>query len=79
MVTRRQFLAGSIGGVGIVGGVGLAVVGPRRVGRKLGLIHSADAHVAASGWPVVERTLASKAMKKDVRWAMALPACHPPA
>jgi enterochelin esterase-like enzyme len=77
MVTRRQFLAGSIGGVGIVGGVGLAVVGPRRVGRKLGLIHSADAHVAASGWPVVERTLASKAMKKDVRWAMALPRVPP--
>ena len=73
MVTRRQFLAGSIGAVGVVGGVGLAAVGPRRVERKLGLIHSADLSVASSGWPVVEHTLASKAMRRDVRWAMALP------
>jgi enterochelin esterase-like enzyme len=77
MVTRRQFVTGSIGGVAVVGGVGLAVVGPRRVGRKLGLIHSADTHVAASGWPVVERTLASKAMKKEVRWALAVPGVAP--
>jgi enterochelin esterase-like enzyme len=77
MVTRRQFLAGSIASVGFVGGAGLAAIGPRRVGRKLGLIHSADAHVAASGWPVVERTLVSKAMSRDVRWAMTLPRVAP--
>jgi enterochelin esterase-like enzyme len=77
MVTRRKFLAGSIGSVGVVGGVGLAAVGPRRVGRKLGLIHSADVHVAASGWPVVERPLTSKAMGRDVRWAIAVPRVPP--
>ena len=77
MVTRRQFVAGSIGSVGLVGGVGLAALGPRRVGRKLGLVHSADLGVASSGWPVVERTLASKAMGRDVRWAMALPRVAP--
>jgi enterochelin esterase-like enzyme len=77
MVTRRQFLAGSIGTVGVVGGVGLAAVGPRRVGRKLGLIHSPDLRVASSGWPVVERSLASKAMSREVRWAMALPRVPP--
>jgi enterochelin esterase-like enzyme len=77
MVTRRQFLAGSVGSVAVVGGVGLAAVGPRRVGRKLGLIHSADVHVAASGWPVAERTLASRAMGGEVRWAMAVPKVAP--
>ena len=73
-MSRRKFLAGSIGAVGAVGGVGRAAVGPRRVGRKLGLIHSADVQVAASGWPVVERTLDSKAMKGDVRVCAASPA-----
>ncbi len=77
MVTRRQFLAGSIGAVGVVGAAGLAAVGPRRVGRKLGLIHSADLQVAASGWPVVERILTSKAMKGDVKWAIAVPTVPP--
>jgi enterochelin esterase-like enzyme len=77
MVTRRTFLAGSLGAIGVVGGGGLAALGPRRVARKLGLIHSADLQVAASGWPVVERTLTSKAMKGDVRWALALPPVPP--
>jgi enterochelin esterase-like enzyme len=77
MLTRRQLLVSSLGGLGVAGGVGLTVVGPRRVGRKLGLIRSADTKVAASGWPVVERTLVSKAMGRDVRWAMVLPRVPP--
>ena len=72
MVSRRQFLVGT-GSVVATGTVGLGIVGPRRVFRKLGLIRSTDLNVASAGWPITEYTLTSKAMKGPVRWAMARP------
>lgn len=62
------------GGAGVAAGtIVLVAVGPRRVLYEVGLVKSPDRQVPASGWPVVEHTLASAAMKRDVPWAIAVP------
>ena len=76
VLTRRGFLVGA-GAVTVTGAVSVAVVGPTRVLHRLGLRSSPDHAVPASGWPVKERTLASAAMKGDVRWAYAEPPVPP--
>jgi S-formylglutathione hydrolase FrmB len=67
--TRRTFLTAA-GGLALSGAAATVAVGPTRVGRRLGLIHSHDLTLPRSGWPVEEHTLASAAMKRDVRWAI---------
>ncbi|MEQ1698798.1 MAG: alpha/beta hydrolase-fold protein [Ilumatobacteraceae bacterium] len=76
MISRRNFL---LGGAGLVaaGGVGVAVVGPRRVGYELGLVHSPDHRVPASGREVQQFTLLSAHMPDPVGWAICVPPAPP--
>ena len=76
MISRRTFL---LAGAGLVaaGGVGVAVVGPRRVGYEVGLVESPDHRVPRSGWDVQEHTLASVHMPEPVDWAICLPPTPP--
>jgi enterochelin esterase-like enzyme len=76
MLSRRAFVVGA-GGVVAAGTAGLVAAGPRRVFHELGWVSSPDHHVAASGWPIVERTLASTAMRRNATWAMAQPPTAP--
>ena len=72
MISRRTFLAGSA--VVAAGGTfAVLEVGRRRLLHRLGLVESPDRHAPVSGWPVVEHTLTSAAMKRNVLWAVAVP------
>ena len=71
-LSRRAFL---LGGAGLVGAVaaGTELVGTDRVLHEVGLRGSPDHHVPASGWPLQTGLLASKEMRRHVRWVMARP------
>ena len=72
MISRRTFMAGSA--VVAAGGTfAVLEVGRRRLLHRLGLVESPDRHAPVAGWPVVEHTLPSAAMKRDVLWAIAVP------
>ena len=75
-LTRRHFLVGT-GAVSATGAVGVALVGPDRLLHRVGLRNSPDQAVPPSGWAVTERSFPSTAMKRDVRWAFALPPAAP--
>lgn len=59
------------------GGIGVAVVGPRRVGYELGLVHSPDHRVPPSGREVQRFTLASAHMPQPVGWVICVPPTPP--
>jgi pimeloyl-ACP methyl ester carboxylesterase len=74
-MSRRRFLIGSGAGVAaVVGSATFVAAGPDRVLRHLGLRDSPDRRVPASGRPVVDHTLRSAAMGREVTYAIAEPA-----
>lgn len=72
MLSRRKFLVGS-GAMVVAGAGGVEVIGRKRILHKLGVTGSPDKRVMRSGWVVERGFLASRAMKRDVRWSIAAP------
>jgi S-formylglutathione hydrolase FrmB len=72
MLSRRAFI-GAAGAAVAAGGIGVVAVGPRTVLHRLGLDVSPDHRVPVSGRTAAEHQLASKAMGRQVDWAMCVP------
>jgi S-formylglutathione hydrolase FrmB len=76
MISRRAFVIGTGVGVAAVAATataGFLAVGPDRVLNEVGLRDSPDRQAPASGRPVVEHMLASRAMGRDMTYAIAVP------
>ena len=76
MISRRSFLIGagvSATAAAAAATAGFVAVGPERVLHKAGLRDSPDRRAAASGRPVVEHTIASRAMGRDMTYAIVRP------
>lgn len=72
VLTRRQFLAGSVVAGAAAAGGGVALTS-ERVRHRLGLSNSPDQHVPSAHIPHTSGALQSRFMKRSVGWTLSVP------